>query len=63
MERILYVNEGFCAAAEDGRLVEYIPEDPGEPAGEILLGRVERLMPGMNAAFVEIGQKRAGLSV
>ncbi len=48
------------AVVEDGRLVEYLP-DAGESAAEaIYLGRVERIMPGMKAAFVNIGQERNG---
>ena len=60
MERILYVNEDFCAVAEDGRLTEYIPAGREDGAGRILTGRVERMMPGLDAAFVDIGRKRAG---
>ncbi len=48
------------AVMEDGRLVEYLPADEGASAEAIYLGRVERIMPGMKAAFVNIGQERAG---
>lgn len=48
------------AVLEDGRLVEYLPDEPGASAEAIYLGRVERVMPGMKAAFVNIGQERAG---
>ncbi len=48
------------AVLEDGRLVEYLP-DAGESSAEaIYLGKVERIMPGMKAAFVNIGQERSG---
>lgn len=45
---------------EDGRLVEYLPADEAASAEAVYLGRVERIMPGMKAAFVNIGQERAG---
>ena len=48
------------AVIEDGRLVEYLPADEDASAEAIYLGRVERVMPGMKAAFVNIGQDRAG---
>jgi len=60
MERILYLNETFCAVAEDGRLVEYIPAAAGDETGQILRGKIERMMPGLEAAFVDIGRKKAG---
>ena len=60
MERILYLNETFCAVEENGRLVEYIPISAEDQTGEILSGKVERIMPGLEAAFVDIGRKRAG---
>ena len=60
MERIVYLNESFCAVAEDGRLAEYIPIRSGDGTGRILFGRVDRIMPGLDAAFVKIGRKRDG---
>ena len=60
MNREVYRNEHFCAVAEDGCLVEYIPEDPSENAGEVVLGRVDRISAGMKAAFVDIGRERSG---
>lgn len=48
------------AVVEDGRLVEYLPADEDASAEAIYAGRVERIMPGMKAAFVNIGQERAG---
>lgn len=48
------------AVLEDGRLVEYLPADEDASAEAIYLGRVERVMPGMKAVFVNIGQDRAG---
>ena len=48
------------AVVEDGQLVEYLPADDASSAEAIYLGRVERVMPGMKAAFVNIGQAKAG---
>lgn len=60
MERILYANKTCCALSEDGRLVEFIPEREEDRTGQILEGRVDRIMPGLGAAFVKIGRKRDG---
>lgn len=48
------------AVLEDSRLVEYLPEEEAASAEAIYLGRVERVVPGMKAAFVNIGQDKAG---
>ena len=48
------------AVMEDGHLVEYLPDDGESTSEAIYLGRVERIMPGMKAAFVNIGQEKAG---
>lgn len=48
------------AVMEDGRLVEYLQEDGASAAEAIYLGRVERVVPGMKAAFVQIGQEKCG---
>lgn len=48
------------AVMEDGRLVEYLPEEETASAEAVYLGRVMRVMPGMKAAFIDIGQERAG---
>jgi len=61
--REIYIRktEGLdIAVVEEGRLVEYLPADDDASAEAIYLGRVERIMPGMKAAFVNIGQARAG---
>jgi ribonuclease G len=61
--REIYIRktEGLdIAVVEDGRLVEYLPADEDASAEAIYLGRVERVMPGMKAAFINIGQERAG---
>ena len=48
------------AILEDGHLVEYLPEDRAAADEAIILGRVDRVVPGMKAAFVSIGQEKAG---
>ena len=45
---------------EDGVLTEYIGREAGQQCGDILGGTVERIMPGINGAFVNIGRKTAG---
>ena len=60
MKRIIYLSEGFQACAEDGRLVELLPAPAETAAGRILWGRVDRMMPGLEAAFVDIGRKKDG---
>ena len=52
-------------AVENGRLCELYVERPEDEniAGSIFLGRVKNVLPGMNAAFVDIGlEKNAFLS-
>ncbi len=60
MDRKIWVLEEGCAVSENGRLVEYIREEDRTGAGDWFLGKVERLMPGLDCAFVDIGRKRAG---
>ncbi|PIY20767.1 MAG: ribonuclease, partial [Deltaproteobacteria bacterium CG_4_10_14_3_um_filter_60_8] len=50
------------ALVEHGNLVEYYLERPTEKglAGNIFRGRVARVLPGMQAAFVDIGLERTG---
>lgn len=48
------------AVVEDGRLVEYFPADNDASSEAIILGKVDRIMPGMKAAFVQIGQEKCG---
>jgi ribonuclease G len=68
MERELLINAGVgetrIALVEDGRLQDFILERGFGPTqsriGDIVLGRVLRVVPGMQAAFVEIGQARPG---
>lgn len=62
--REIYVRDGGCreiAVTEDGRLVEYLLDEPESQTAEgIFLGRVERVVPGMRAAFIDIGQEKNG---
>ncbi|MFN4283915.1 MAG: Rne/Rng family ribonuclease [Alphaproteobacteria bacterium] len=50
------------ALRADGHTVELIvePKDARTEVGSVYLGRVTRIVPAMNAAFVEIGLERAG---
>ncbi len=50
------------ALVEEGRLVELIIERPESrrSIGDIYLGRVHKVVEGLKAAFVDIGQKSDG---
>src|SRR5690606_17696116 len=64
MRREIIVNRGVgetrAALLEDRKLVElYYERDNGERvAGNIYKGRVQNVLPGMQAAFVDIGLER-----
>lgn len=61
MDRRIYVLGRNVAVTEDDRLVEYIQCDAeGAAAETVLLGRVVRVVQGMQAAFVDIGQEKNG---
>ncbi|MBM4387208.1 MAG: Rne/Rng family ribonuclease, partial [Deltaproteobacteria bacterium] len=51
-----------AAIVEHGELVEFYSEKASKPSivGNIYKGRVVRILPGMQSAFVEIGLDRAG---
>ena len=50
-----------AAIVSDGRLAElFIERRRASQVGNIYLGRVERIVPGMGAAFVDVGAERAG---
>ncbi|RCK71917.1 MAG: Cytoplasmic axial filament protein CafA and Ribonuclease G [Ignavibacteriae bacterium] len=53
-------NEIRIAITEDGRLAELYVESPEKErmVGDIYLGRVARVMPGIKAAFIDIGMKQ-----
>jgi len=50
-------NEVRIAITENGRLVELFVENPEtvRHVGEIFLGKVAKVIPGMNAAFINVG--------
>jgi len=56
------LGETRVALLDQGRVVEVFLERQGEGTrvGDIFLGRVARVMGGIEAAFVEIGLARAG---
>jgi ribonuclease G len=55
-------HESWVALLEDGQLVEIMFDRPdqGRIVGDVFLGRVEAVLPGIQAAFVDIGQDKAG---
>ena len=64
MEKELIINstptEVEIALLEDKKLVEihYQKTNTNFTVGDIFLGRIRKLMPGLNAAFVDIGHKK-----
>ena len=48
------------ALLEDGRLMEYQTQDAQNEfsVGDIYIGRVRKVLPGLNSAFVEIGHEK-----
>ncbi len=60
MERIIYTGKDFCAVEEDGLLVEYLHTEEDSQSGDIIAGTVERIMPGLECAFVDIGRRQNG---
>ncbi len=65
MRREIVINadghETRIAIVEDGKLVELMHERPDTRrlVGDIYLGRVEAVVPGLQAAFVDIGAEKA----
>ena len=53
--------ESWVAITEDGALAELMFDRPdqGRLVGDIFLGRVESVLPGIQAAFVDIGEGKA----
>ena len=53
--------ESWVALKEDGGLTELMFDRPdqGRLVGDIFLGRVEAVLPGIQAAFVDIGETKA----
>lgn len=64
MEKELIINatptDVEIALLEDSKLVEvhYQKTNNNFSVGDIFLGKIKRLMPGLNAAFVDIGHKK-----
>lgn len=64
MEKELIINSSPAdvdiALLEGGKLVELHHQKTNEnfAVGDIFLGQIKRLMPGLNAAFVDIGHKK-----
>ncbi|PSR14059.1 MAG: ribonuclease E/G [Bacteroidetes bacterium] len=64
MEKELIINSSptdvDIALLENGKLVELHHQKTNEnfSVGDIFIGQVRRLMPGLNAAFVDIGHKK-----
>jgi ribonuclease G len=52
--------EGRAAVLEDGLLSEFLIAREERQVGSIYKGRVANVLPGMNAAFVDIGLERNG---
>ncbi len=55
-------HESWVALLEDSQLVEIMFDRPdqGRLVGDVFLGRVEAVLPGIQAAFVDIGADKAG---
>ena len=51
------------AITEDGNLVDFFVDYPENRrmVGDIYLGRVARVLPGIRAAFIDIGMKHDGI--
>lgn len=61
--REIYIKSGDpreIALVEDGKLCEYLRDNRAASTEAIYAGRVERIVPGMKAAFVDIGQEKNG---
>ncbi len=54
------IDENRVAILEDGVLAEFLIERPEEQrrAGNIYRGKVENVLPGMQAAFIDIGEEK-----
>ena len=66
MKQEIFINstpqESRIAIMEDGVLAEFLIERKEEMgvAGNIYKGKVARVLPGMQAAFIDIGMDKAG---
>ena len=57
------IAETRVALIEEGKITELFLEREQErsPVGNVYLGKVTRVLPGMQAAFIDIGLDRAAL--
>ena len=57
------LRETRVALIEDGIIAELHIERKGHPSagsvGNVVLGKVTRVLPGLQAAFIDVGQERA----
>src|SRR5207245_8321297 len=57
------IKETRVALIEDGIIAELHIERRGHPSsgtvGNVVLGKVTRVLPGLQAAFIDVGQERA----
>ena len=60
MERKIFRFTEGIAVIENGRLVEYLDLRDESQSGDIILARVDRMMPAMDCAFTDIGRKKDG---
>ncbi|MEN3008101.1 Rne/Rng family ribonuclease [Pseudothermotoga sp.] len=59
---IINVQKDFVSGAivEDGELQEIFDEENETIAGNLYVGSVQKIVPGLNAAFIDIGEGRNG---
>jgi len=59
---IINVHENFVSGAilEDGELQEVFDEENETIAGNLYVGVIQKIVPGLNAAFVDIGEGKNG---
>lgn len=57
-----FLNQVLVGIVEDGRLAEFFIErdEDSRKIGNIYKGKVENILPGMGAAFIDLGLKRNG---
>ena len=60
MNRVIYETPEAWALCEDDCLAEYIPRCDAGGADSIYIGKVDRIMKGLDCAFVDIGRSRSG---
>jgi len=59
-EIIICEKDNLAAIVENGRVVEFYLSEGEQQVGDILLGRVESIVPAIEAAFVNIGRDKNG---